>query len=111
MKTSADRVEVYGNGQLFRQYQLSHAATTLGYDRLISVQESNRNGDYFPAITFQYSNTPNTIEKVSGNTRIYPGLDYETDRIVSGEFDGCGTKVQFRLLNSSLKYCFNRLQT
>ncbi|QMU63314.1 MAG: hypothetical protein GKR88_02820 [Flavobacteriaceae bacterium] len=83
------RVEVRASGSLFRKYELTHDQTSLGYNRLIEIKESNGQGKSFSPITFNYSNTSSNLYKQSPAT-IYPGFDITGTRLVSGEFNGDG---------------------
>lgn len=80
-------VEVKTNNQLFRKYYISHVADSqLGYEKVVSVKESNGNGDA-NSIEFEYF-TPET-----GNTEVqtsYTGFLQPQSGIVPGDFDGDG---------------------
>ncbi len=99
-----DRVEVKGNGQLYRKYQLTHDETSLGYERIISVQEFNSLGNGLTPINFQYENSSSNgneiVDDISG--LVYPGYNYQTDNILSGEFNGDG-KLDFILYNKDTR--------
>ena len=59
-------IKVRGNGVGYRNYILNHNYTSLGYDRLTSVQEkSGDNTLTHSPITFNYSNTSTSISSVN----------------------------------------------
>lgn len=57
-----DKVEVYAGEQLFRKYQINHQTITGNYQRVVSVQEFNGNGDPANPIVFSYHTTDNSFE-------------------------------------------------
>lgn len=86
-----DRIEVKGSGQLFRKYQLTYNTTSLNYDRLIQVQESNASGETIVPIIFEYDTTQNGLTDNSRNiTSVSPAYDNATWNYVSGYFDKDG---------------------
>ncbi|MCF6182717.1 FG-GAP-like repeat-containing protein [Lutibacter sp.] len=103
-----DRIEAYGKGQLFRKYTLSHSITTsLGYQLLTSVIESNGLGKLLSPITFTYeSPTPNSLNRFPNSHSIYPGINYDTDITVAGEYNGDG-KMDFFTYNKNTKNKIN----
>lgn len=88
-----DKIEVHAGGDLFRRYQLSHDATSLGYQRLVGIQESGADNRTYAPIKFQYDNSNDVIQpyQTQGNTTIFPGIDYKVHRTVSGDFNGDGS--------------------
>lgn len=97
-----DKVETKGNGLLYRRYVLTHDETYLGYERLTSVTEYNNAGDNLTPINFSYDNsTTNPLPDTYAGT-LYPGYNYETDNILSGEFNGDG-KLDFILYNKNTR--------
>ncbi len=61
-KNLLKQIQILGNGIGYRNYVLSHNYTTLGYDRLISIQEkSGDNSLSHTPIYFNYSNTSSSI--------------------------------------------------
>jgi RHS repeat-associated protein len=103
-----DKIEVYGKGQLFRKYTLTHPTTnSLGYQLLTSVTESNGLGKSLTPINFNYeSPTPNSLNRFPNSHTIYPGINYDTDQMVSGEFNGDG-KMDFLIYNKNTKNKIN----
>ncbi len=97
-----DRIEVKGNGQLFRKYVLGHNETSLGYQRLTSVTEYNKVGQSLTPITFSYDNASASLNPDTYSGTIYPGYNYDTDNILSGEFNGDGN-LDFILYNKNTR--------
>ncbi|MDZ4147697.1 MAG: RHS repeat-associated core domain-containing protein [Flavobacteriaceae bacterium] len=61
-KNLLSEIRVKGNGIGYRNYVLTHNYNTLGYDRLVSVQEkSGDNTLSYSPITFSYDDTPTNI--------------------------------------------------
>ncbi|WP_430409561.1 RHS repeat-associated core domain-containing protein [Kordia sp.] len=89
-----DRIEVKGGGQLYRKYQLSHNTTSLGYQRMSSIREYNGSNQSFPSITFSYDYSSSGVTRDGNTLDIYPGINYNTDRIAVGELNGDG-KMDF----------------
>lgn len=86
-----DRVEVKGNGQLFRKYQLTHNTTSLGYERLIQVQEFNSSGESITPVLFEYDTTDNGLTDNSRTiTTVTPAYDNSSWNYISGYFDKDG---------------------
>ena len=100
-----DRIEVKGKGQLYRKYMLTHSTTALGYQRLSSVREYNGANKYFPSIYFTYEYSSSGVSRDGNTLDIYPGINYNSDKIEVGEFDGDG-KMDFITYN---KYARNKL--
>ncbi|OMQ12516.1 hypothetical protein BXU01_06465 [[Flexibacter] sp. ATCC 35103] len=88
-----DKIEVAGNGIGFRNYVLSHDATSLGYQRLTGITEkSGDNTKSYNPTVFEYSTETNDNAlkvKISGKIDI-AGVDYNNTEYVSGDFDGDG---------------------
>ncbi|MXP06694.1 MULTISPECIES: RHS repeat-associated core domain-containing protein [unclassified Apibacter] len=57
-----DKIEVTAGNQLFRKYQINHKAITGNYQRVVSVQEFNGNGEPSNPINFSYNTTNNTFD-------------------------------------------------
>jgi RHS repeat-associated protein len=90
-KDLLNTVEVTTGGLLYRKYNLIHEVTPgLAYDRLVTVQEVNGNGQTRPAIYFKYDDTPDTFEKVNTFMSLNTEISVETDQMASGDFDGDG---------------------
>ncbi|CVK16210.1 RHS repeat-associated core domain-containing protein [Apibacter mensalis] len=58
-----DKVEVYAGDQLFKKYQINHQTITGNYQRVVSVQEFNGDGDPANPIVFSYTTTDNSFEE------------------------------------------------
>ncbi|AZA99733.1 hypothetical protein EG359_08945 [Chryseobacterium joostei] len=83
-----DRVEVTGNDQLFRKYQLTYDVTSLNYQRLVGVQQYNGSGEAVKPVTFEYDNTENGISNNSKTiTGVSPAYDRSNWQYTSGYFD------------------------
>ncbi|CAA9202861.1 hypothetical protein FLA105534_04286 [Flavobacterium bizetiae] len=83
-----DYIQVYASSAIFRTYKLSHTVdSTLGYDRLTSVQEINAQNEVSNPVIFQYSpapTTPERTEKTYTNNLMFDKTD------LAGDFDGDG---------------------
>lgn len=103
-----DRIEVYGQGQLFRKYVLDNSTTTsLGYQLVASITEFNSLSKSLSPITFTYETpTTNGLNKIPNSYSIYPGINYNTDLMISGEFNGDG-KMDFITYNKNTKNKLN----
>ena len=103
-----DRIEVLSNYQLFRKYQLIHNNTSLNYQLVSSITESNSQNLALSPITFTYETpTIDKIERLLPTTHtIYPGINYSTDIMSSGEFNGDG-KMDFFVYNKNNKNKLN----
>lgn len=83
-----DRVEVTGNDQLFRKYQLTYDVTSLNYQRLVGVQQYNGSGEAVKPVTFEYDNTENGLSNNSKTiTGVSPAYDRSNWQYTSGYFD------------------------
>ncbi|PWN68067.1 polymorphic toxin type 23 domain-containing protein [Chryseobacterium oncorhynchi] len=83
-----DRVEVTGNDQLFRKYQLTYDVTSLNYQRLVGVQQYNGSGETVKPVTFEYDNTENGLSNNSKTiTGVSPAYDRSNWQYTSGYFD------------------------
>lgn len=99
------RVEVYGLNQLYRKYTLSHNTTSLGYERLFAVTESNGENKTLAPVNFYYDNSPEDIIN-SYSSSMSPEYDYQKDLTVSGDFNGDG-KTDFISYDSEAKNQIN----
>src|SRR5690606_8876998 len=60
---------VKSNSIGYRNYVLTHSLTTLGYEKLTSLQEkSGDNTLSYSPVTFSYTSTPNTVSTVNVTT-------------------------------------------
>ncbi|WP_299278908.1 RHS repeat-associated core domain-containing protein [uncultured Psychroserpens sp.] len=97
-----DRIEVKGGNQLYRKYQLSHNTTSLGYQRVSSIREYNSANQSFPAITFTYESSSSGVTRDGNTLDIYPGINYNSDALAVGEFNGDG-KMDFITYNKNAR--------
>ena len=97
-----DRIETKGDGQLYRKYVLTHNETSLGYQRLTSVKEYNEANQSLTPINFTNDNSSTNPNPDTYAGSLYPGYNYQTDNILSGEFDGDG-KLDFILYNKNTR--------
>ncbi len=107
-----DRVEILGNDKLFRKYQLTYNTTSLNYDRLISVQQFNGNGESVKPVLFEYDTTENGLTNNSKTiTAVSPAYDNTNWQYTSGYFDNDGSIDFMTYPNSKDKlYRFNSTQ-
>lgn len=101
-----DRVEIRGSGTLFRKYTLYHTTTSLGYQRVYYIREYNGSNQSLPSIYFTYESSSSGISREGNDLTIYPGISYNSDRMVSGDFDGDG-KVDVVTYNKSSRNKLN----
>ncbi|QHI38239.1 tRNA(Glu)-specific nuclease WapA [Kordia antarctica] len=97
-----DRIETRGNGQTYRKYVLTHDETPLGYERLTSVEEYNKANQSLTPVNFSYDNSSSNPNPDTYAGSLYPGYNYQTDNILSGEFNGDG-KLDFILYNKNTR--------
>ncbi|WP_298900882.1 RHS repeat-associated core domain-containing protein [uncultured Psychroserpens sp.] len=97
-----DRIEVKSGNQLYRKYQLSHNTTSLGYQRVSSIREYNSANQSFPPITFSYDYSYSGVQRDGNTLDIYPGINYNTDALAVGEFNGDG-KMDFITYNKNTR--------
>ncbi|REC49537.1 polymorphic toxin type 23 domain-containing protein [Chryseobacterium pennipullorum] len=84
-----DRIDVTGNGQIFRKYQLTYEVTSLNYEKLISVQQYNGSNEGVKPVTFEYDQSENGITNNSKTiTAVSPAYDRSNWQYISGYFDG-----------------------
>lgn len=82
-------IQITTSGSQYRKYELSHSATSLGYQRLTSVKEFNAEDKALSPITFSYDNTSSWV-----NNRVES--DYlnffrkETSTLLAGDYVGDG---------------------
>ncbi len=88
--------------QLYRKYELSHSQTNFGYERLVSIKEFNKDDESASPITFSYDNSTTNLYPETHSSSITPGYNYQTDAVVSGEFDGDGN-LDFILYNKNTR--------
>ncbi|MEJ5105767.1 polymorphic toxin type 23 domain-containing protein [Chryseobacterium sp. MYb328] len=83
-----DRIEVTGNAQLYRKYQLMYSVTSLNYEKLVSIYQYNGSGETIKPVTFEYDNTENGIANNSKTiTAVSPAYDKSNWQYTSGYFD------------------------
>lgn len=87
-------IQTFGGSQLYRTYTLSHSTTSLGYSRLVSITEKNKDNQSKAPITFSYDHTNDQIQPYTtdgSSMTIFPGVDFKKHKVSSGDFDGDGT--------------------
>lgn len=104
-------IQVTSGSSQYRKYNLTHGTTSLGYQRLTSVKEYNKDNKALSPITFGYDTSSAWIKDrvVSGD--LYPGFDFKTSSLIAGDYDGDGrTDVVFYKENAKDKiYVHSRL--
>lgn len=108
-----DRIEVLGNNQLYRKYQLTYDTTSLGYERLVQVQEFNGDGESVKPIIFEYDTTDNGIinNPNASISNVSPAYDSNNWKYLAGYFDNDSSIDFFTYPNSKDKlYRFNSSQ-
>lgn len=101
-----DRIEVIGGGQLYRKYELTQNTTSLGYQTLTSIVESNSVNESFPAISYTYDSSFDEVHRDGNTLDIYPGIDSNSDGMAVGDFDGDG-KMDFITYNRNSRNQLN----
>ncbi|KRD57943.1 hypothetical protein ASE40_16485 [Flavobacterium sp. Root935] len=83
-----ESVQVYSNNSLFRNYQIQHDTdTSLGYERIKSIQEINGQIEASNPVTFTYASSPSNQERTEKSYN----NNLAFDRIsLAGDFDGDG---------------------
>ncbi|MCV9930947.1 FG-GAP-like repeat-containing protein [Flavobacterium sp. LS1R47] len=85
-----EKIEVKGNGIGFRNYNLTHNPTSIGYQRLEKITEFNGDGTkgYNPTV-FSYETTAESISYNDITTKISVGnVSSQNAATVSGDFSG-----------------------
>lgn len=87
-----NEIRVLGNGLGYRNYQLQHGTTSLGYERLMSVTEiSGDNSKRLNPTVFTYGDSGENIEFDGNRAKIsVTNVRSDTSATVSGDFDGDG---------------------
>ncbi|MEK6154535.1 FG-GAP-like repeat-containing protein [Flavobacteriaceae bacterium 3-367] len=90
------KIAVKGNGILFRNYVLRFDKTSLGYDRLTSIQEkTGDNSEGRSPITFSYGNSTTSVIRVSRTSSLsLQRIDRLNSNVVSLDISGNG-KMDF----------------
>jgi RHS repeat-associated protein len=112
-KDLLESVEIISNSKLFRKYKLDYNnSPNLAYSRLLKVTEFNSIGESRPPIEFIYGQTTNGITKIANLTGVASKISMETDRMVSGDFDGDGFMdfITHEKVNPSKLYLFRNLK-
>lgn len=94
-KNILSEIKVLGNGTGYRNYVLTHDETSLGYQRLTSIQEkSGDESKSYDPITFSYSTSSGVVTK--GLTYDLPlsNIEQRNAEVVSLDFTGNG-KMDF----------------
>jgi len=98
--TILEEIQVKASGgQGYRNYSLSHDDTTLGYQKLVSVQEkTGDNSSSRPAITFNYGDSGNSnvdvVSKEASGPLSIDGIDQTNHEVVAVDILGNG-KMDF----------------
>lgn len=84
-----NKVKVYTNGNLFKEYRLNHTADSqLGYQRVTKIQEFNGAGEAANPVAFEYNSTGDLVNET---TAIYTDSYAASDAPqLTGDFDGDG---------------------
>ena len=83
-------VEVLAQGERYRRYDLTHRLSSLGYDVLDQVQESNGAGDQLAPLKFSYGEAqPYNLASAQRNISVKQPVNKDT-RALSGDFDADG---------------------
>lgn len=83
-----ENIKVYANNNIFRTYKLSHATDgSLGYERLISIQEVNADEETSNPVVFGYDVSPSKKERTQ---KTYSNNLAFNDTDMAGDFDGDG---------------------
>jgi RHS repeat-associated protein len=100
--TIVSEIKVTANGAGFRNYDLAHNVTSLGYERLMTITEkSGDNSKNYNPTVFNYEDTPETISYNSVTSSLSIGnISLQNAATVSGDFDGDG-KMDFLLYPST----------
>src|SRR5690606_6753627 len=94
-KTILSEIKVSGNGVGYRNYILSHDQTSLGYQRLISLQEmSGDNSASYNPITFSYDDTHGTVVVTDNYDLPFENIEQRNTEVVSLDYSGDG-KMDF----------------
>ena len=83
-------IQVSANGTPYRTYQLTHTTTSLGYERLSTVQEYNAQHKALAPITFGYEHTDSWMKDRVRSGDLYPGFSYKSSSLLTGDYDGDG---------------------
>ena len=99
-----DNVQVFAENTLFRTYKLTHTEdTSLGYERLTSIQEINAQMEASNPLVFDYESSPSLSQRTEKKyTNI---LNFDRVR-VAGDFDGDG-RLDFVQANKIYTNLFN----
>ncbi|TBX68333.1 hypothetical protein EZL74_08460 [Flavobacterium silvisoli] len=83
------KIKVYTNGNLFKEYRLTHSTDSqLGYQRVAKIQEFNSAGEGANPIAFEYNSTEDVVNET---TKIYADNYAVVDTPeLTGDFDGDG---------------------
>ena len=85
-----NRIEIFAGSQLFRKYALGYQVTSLKYQRMNRITESNGSNQKLPSIYFNYDNSEEELLVAERKVSIFPGIDYVKHGVLNGDFDGDG---------------------
>ena len=98
-----DKIEVSGNNELFRKYQLNYTYDR-SYQKLVKLQEFNGINGSFEAIRFDYPNSNSkSLEPINDRPYLFfPGISTKDHIVISGDYDGNG-HIDFLTFNARKK--------
>lgn len=112
-----DKINVLSNNVGYSNYYVNHSVNTLGYERISSIQEKNGDNTLsHSAITFNYSNTPTSIDKTGATADLSViNIEQRNAEVLTLDLEGDGTTsfiVYPKTVSQRNKYwIFGDLQT
>ncbi len=91
-KSLLKEIRVFGSGGVgYRSYIISHNTSSLGYDRLVSVQEKSGDGSLLHApVSFSYNNTINAIGNTPSDYTDMENVEQRNAKMIALDYDGDG---------------------
>lgn len=91
-KSLLKEVRVFGSGNVgYRSYIITHNVSSLGYDRLTSVQEKSGDGTLLHApVSFSYNNTTNAIGNTPSEYTYMENVEQRNAKMVALDYNGDG---------------------
>lgn len=82
-------IEVKCQGRPYRKYTLSHQTTSLGYQKVTQLQETDRSGAKRMPVVFRYqsNNTQSSIESNNMPTAFNPGIQHKKTELLTGNLN------------------------
>ncbi len=94
-KKLLSEVRVFGSGAGYRSYIINHNVSSLGYNRLISVQEKSGDGTQLHApVNFSYNNTATAISHTPSAFTNMQNVEQRNAEMVPLDYNGDG-KMEF----------------